>query len=451
MRDCFPASPRMLKFAIRVFIVATIAFVAASQLVNISFGYFLEAISADLSYSTVRGQMYALHKDLDPVAPAERAGFIQDALQPHYGLKLTLLHPDAVTITQAEQQQLDRTGLIMRDDYNTYLTRLPGEPVQWLDVRVPGEPAMERWINWSAWAAVSMVLTVILLLAWAMPIWRDLDALRNATLRMGQGDLDVRVRLSRISGIRHVGESFNLMAKRISALIDSQRSLTNAVSHELRTPLARLSFEVDMLGQDNYPTRRSQILQDMRADISELEAMVAELLVYARLERPTDETVTLQTVDVCDWLGEALALVAHQADARGIRCDVRAGYPAHVTLHPRYMSRALLNLVQNAVRYASARVEIELTETPDGGYELWVDDDGCGVPEADRERVFEPFVRLDESRDRGTGGAGLGLAIVKRVAANHGGTIGILNSPLGGARFALRWPAAGAVMAQHGL
>ena len=157
----------------------------------------------------------------------------------------------------------------------------------------------------------------------------------------------------------------------------------------------------------------------------------------------------LETVDVCDWLGEALALVAHQADARGIRCHVRAGYPAHVDLHPRYMSRALLNLVQNAVRYASQRVEIELKETADG-YELRVDDDGGGIAEADRERVFEPFIRLDESRDRGTGGAGLGLAIVKRVAANHGGTIEIQDSPLGGARFVLRWPRAGSAVRQDG-
>ena len=77
------------------------------------------------------------------------------------------------------------------------------------------------------------------------------------------------------------------------------------------------------------------------------------------------------------------------------------------------------------------------------GYELLVDDDGGGIAEADRERVFEPFIRLDESRDRGTGGAGLGLAIVKRVAANHGGTIEIQSSPLGGARFVLRWPRLG--------
>ena len=172
---------------------------------------------------------------------------------------------------------------------------------------------MERWITWSAWAALSLVLAVILLLGWALPIWRDLDALRKATLRMGQGDMSVRVRLSRISGIRYVGESFNHMAERIAALIDNQRSLTNAVSHELRTPLARLSFEVDMLGHDQYLPRRGQILQDMRTDISELEAMVAELLVYARLERPTDDALRLETVDVCDWLGEALALVADQA------------------------------------------------------------------------------------------------------------------------------------------
>ncbi|MBW8476176.1 two-component sensor histidine kinase, partial [Salmonella enterica] len=81
---------------------------------------------------------------------------------------------------------------------------------------------------------------------------------------MGQGDLGVRARLSHFSGIRHVGESFNQMAERISALVENQRSLTTAVSHELRTPLARLSFEVDMLGQEKFQARREQILHDMR-------------------------------------------------------------------------------------------------------------------------------------------------------------------------------------------
>lgn len=152
------------------------------------------------------------------------------------------------------------------------------------------------------------------------------------------------MRLSRIAGIRHVGESFNQMAERIAALIENQRSLTNAVSHELRTPLARLSFEVDMLGRGGLPPTHQHVLRDMRADISELENMVAELLVYARLERPTEETVRLETVDTRDWLGEALAQVAHQAQARNVECRVADGHPPHVCLHPRYMSRALLNL-----------------------------------------------------------------------------------------------------------
>ena len=84
------------------------------------------------------------------------------------------------------------------------------------------------------------------------------------------------------------------------------------------------------------------------------------------------------------------------------------GYPDHIDLHPRYMSRALLNLVQNAVRYADGHVHVSVTGCPEGGFQLIVDDDGPGIPAAERENIFEPFIRLDDSRDRGTGGAGAG-------------------------------------------
>ena len=231
------------------------------------------------------------------------------------------------------------------------------------------------------------------------------------------------------------------MAERIAALIENQRSLTNAVSHELRTPLARLAFEVDLLRQDRSGARREHILQDMQADIDELESMVAELLVYARLERPTDDMMPQETIDARDWLGDTLAQVDHLAQARAVRCVVHGDCPPQVRLHRRYMSRALLNLVQNAVRYASRLVHVSLAARADGAYELIVDDDGPGIPARDRDKIFEPFIRLDESRDRGTGGAGLGLAIVQRVAAAHHGDISVHGSPLGGARFILRWPA----------
>ncbi|WP_241083515.1 ATP-binding protein [Achromobacter xylosoxidans] len=430
----------MLKFILRLFVVAVISLTAAFQVVDKGLVTLFSPRLDDLAERSIRGQVHALQKELDPVAPQAREAFLREELLPHYGADLRLLPWEAVRPDERERQQMEQAGFIMRDEYNTYLIPLPGAPRQWLELRLPGDGMLDKLMTWGAWTMLTLIMATAFLLLWALPVWRDLDTLRNAALGMGQGDLGRRVRLSRVSGIRHVGESFNHMAERISALIDNQRSLTNAVSHELRTPLARLSFEIDIVDRGKLRSRHRQTFQDMRADIAELESMVGELLIYARLERPNEEATQLDTVDARDWLGEALAQIAHQAEARQVRCSVRDGHPPHVSLHPRNMTRALSNLVQNAVRYARERVEVALLPTCDGGFELIVDDDGPGIPPTDRERVFEPFIRLDESRDRGTGGAGLGLAIVQRVAASHGGSIRVCDSPLGGARFVLRWP-----------
>ena len=198
---------------------------------------------------------------------------------------------------------------------------LPGEPRQWLEVKLPGDDPMDKALTWGAWIVLSLLLTATLLLLWALPVWRDMDALRNAALRMGQGDLGIRVRLSRIAGIRHIGETFNQMASRISALIENQRSMTNAVS----TNCVR-RWRGCRSNSTCWRAKRPQARpdhQDMHADIEELQGMVAELLVYARLERPAEESVKLETVDTLDWLKEALALVAFQAEARNVQCHIR--------------------------------------------------------------------------------------------------------------------------------
>ncbi|MNS65580.1 Sensor protein RstB [compost metagenome] len=133
---------------------------------------------------------------------------------------------------------------------------------------------------------------------------------------------------------------------------------------------------------------------------------------------------------------------AFEAGLLGVQCTVTQCDVDEVRLHSRYMTRALLNLLQNAIRHAGERVQVGLTSPAPHNYVLTVDDDGPGVPPADRERIFEPFIRLDESRARGTGGAGLGLAIVSRVARWHNGTAFVAESPLGGARFVISWNAA---------
>ena len=346
----------MLKLALRILIVATIGYILATQFVSRSFSYLLEPITADLVYETLRGQMHALRTELDPQPPAEREAYLRDHIKPHYGLGLQIKTPAQAALTRAERDMVDKYGIVMRDDYNTFFAhaRRAGA-VAGSDLALT---ALAR-VTWTAWTVLVLILAGVLLLFWAMPIHRDLDVVRNATLRMAQGDL-MSGCACRASPASATSASFNHMAERIAALVDNQRSLTNAVSHELRT-LARLSFEVDMLSEGGIDPKRSAVLHDMRADIAELEAMVAELLVYARLERPAEDTVKLETVDTADWMGEALAQVAHQARARSVQCAMRPGCPAHVRLHPRYMSRALLNLVQNAVRYANSRVEIGLT------------------------------------------------------------------------------------------
>jgi two-component system sensor kinase ParS len=110
-------------------------------------------------------------------------------------------------------------------------------------------------------------------------------------------------------------------------------------------------------------------------------------------------------------------------------------------MDPERMALAASNLLVNASRYAKSAVSIELT-VRDGGYSLAVEDDGPGIPEADREKVFKAFTRLDDSRSRGTGGYGLGLAIVARIAALHGGTARVETAQLGGARIVIEWPRA---------
>jgi two-component system OmpR family sensor kinase len=275
---------------------------------------------------------------------------------------------------------------------------------------------------------------------WLIPHWRDLEKLRLAAARFGGGRLDARVGLSGRSSIRQLSSHFDRMADRIGKLIHAQRDMVNAVSHELRTPLSRLEFGLDILqhhAQD--PATENRIL-GLRKDVEELEALVAELLTLGMLEHDRQgvftETVALPQFlrDTCGVTAEVLALGKLE-----LSCSVDAQLTTVVT-EARTLARAYSNLVRNAAQHARSviRVRVELA-APDA-WTLVVEDDGAGIPEAERERVFESFYRLDQSRDRATGGYGLGLSIVKKIVARHGGSIRVGSSELGGAMFVMRFP-----------
>ena len=176
----------------------------------------------------------------------------------------------------------------------------------------------------------------------------------------------------------------------------------------------------------------------MERDIAEIDELTTELLDYARLERGAP-ALQLQSVPAEPWLEDVLADASDHSGAGAPPAVIRSNIDLEsLRCEPRYMARAVLNMVRNALQHARSTVMVCVRREQDRTV-IHVDDDGCGVPAGDRERAFEPFVRLDHSRDRESGGFGIGLAIVRQVARWHGGDATIGESPLGGARVTIAW------------
>ena len=221
------------------------------------------------------------------------------------------------------------------------------------------------------------------------------------------------------------------MADNINALIASKKQLIDGIAHELRTPLVRLRYRLEM--SENLTAAESQALN---RDISQLEALIEELLTYARLDRPQNE-LHLSTPDLPTWIQTHIDDVQSVNPQRTLLTRVTPG--DYGALDMRLMERVLDNLMNNAMRYSESTLRIGL-DLQDNQARLTVEDDGPGIAPDARETVFEPFVRLDPSRDRATGGCGLGLAIVHSIAQAMGGTVQCGESELGGACFCFSWP-----------
>lgn len=258
-----------------------------------------------------------------------------------------------------------------------------------------------------------------------------------AVVKIREGDLNTRVKLDSRDELSNLGDTLNQMASHIQRLIEAQRELTQAVSHELRTPLARLRFGMEMMAESDDAEERFSQLDRLDEDVTQLNQLIDEILTYAKLEHGMPE-LNFEQVDMVA-LAERLATetAALRKPAR-FSCEVQPGMMVRAEL--RYLHRVMQNLVGNALRYAAGEVLLKAWVEGDEAV-LTVEDDGPGIPESDRDRVFQPFIRLDDSRTRSTGGYGLGLSIVNRIAFWFGGHMAVDASPaLGGARFIMRWP-----------
>jgi two-component system, OmpR family, sensor kinase ParS len=289
-------------------------------------------------------------------------------------------------------------------------------------------------VNWS----VEFAIVAVLVFFWVRPFWRDLLTLRGAAEEVGAGRFETRAEVGRHSVLRPLAEAFNAMTQHVASLLQSHRTLTSAVSHELRTPIARLRFSHSLAREEPAAEGKDRFLVRMERDIAEIDELTTELLDYAKLERGAPG-LALQSVPAEPWLEDVLADARAVDEVLGRNVEIRADVEVDaLSCEPRYMARAVINLLRNALTHARSTVRVSLAHE-DHHTVIHVDDDGAGISPSDRERLFEPFVRLDRNRPRDSGGFGLGLAIVRQVARWHGGDAVISDSPLGGTRVSIAW------------
>ena len=186
----------MIKFILRILVVAIVSFFVAYFMVDRSLNYFFRPQIESVALRAVRGELHALHKELDAIAPADRARILHAEIAPLYGADIHLLPQEQVRLGDKERDQLTRLGVVFREDNGIYLF-----PARRAGAMAAGTPARRQSGRQAAGverlAAPEPIVATALFLLWALPIWRDLNVLRNATQLMGQGDLGTRVRLSR--------------------------------------------------------------------------------------------------------------------------------------------------------------------------------------------------------------------------------------------------------------
>ena len=286
------------------------------------------------------------------------------------------------------------------------------------------------------YAAIALVI-----MAWLWPLTRDLRHLERSTMSFGNRAWKFDARIGIRSPVYPLAEAFRRMAARIDSLIGAQKDMTNAMSHEIRTPLARMRFEIEMARTAGDPQKLAAHLSHLDGDVAELDAFVTATLDYAILER-AEVALNSREHDLTQILPALVETIRRSSrEGIGIRCEV-SPTATRVRCDVHLMETVVRNLLYNAVRYARQEVHVMFSVLRDGTYRLAVEDDGRGIKEADRDRIFDSFVQLDEP-ERPKTGYGLGLAIVKRIVDWHGGKVTVYRCGLGGAGFAVTWgPAA---------
>ena len=277
-----------------------------------------------------------------------------------------------------------------------------------------------------------VLLSVVVIGILIRPIRIQFQAIARGAGAISSGDFSARI----TGPAARYGDSavtaFNLMADRTEDLLKAKVELLQMVSHEIRTPLSRIHFAVELFESASTPDQRSERITAVIESVDDLDRLVNDLLKYIRSGESGIEKRSIRITELVADVERSMI------DSEKI-LSVKLEGDAVVLCDRVLLNSAIGNLVGNASRFAKDEVLIS-SVLEDGVVSLHVDDDGPGVPEENRQRIFEPFSRLDNSKLDHEKGVGLGLAIVQRAVENCGGEVSVSSGPLGGARFTVRLP-----------
>ena len=267
------------------------------------------------------------------------------------------------------------------------------------------------------------------------PFSREIKRFSWQVKRFGESNWQHRLEVKDQSLFKEFAESFNDMANRIEDLVKTQKELSHAVSHELRTPLARMKFALEeMSSPDATPEHKVEHEQQIKSDIAQLETLINELLDYAEFDSKHYH-LNRMNADICEV---TRSIIENHKTYSQRQWQFHCNEPINLSLDWHLYERMINNLLVNAEKFSNSQIAVSIRKDKSQVI-ITVEDDGPGIPESLREKVFQSFYKA-KANNIASKGFGLGLAIVHRIVRLHNGSITVGDSELGGCRFVVSVP-----------
>jgi len=365
-----------------------------------------------------------------------------ETLSKQYGYPVLFLTMDQANLNQNERDTLKKNQWVMQLPNKTddsiqilYVPSLNYQVLKFGPIYLPYIGVYQKYILF----VFTLLFVEIIIFIIALLFSYSLDKLNQLANEYGKGNFDNKVQLNSASILYPLFNHLKIMGQHINHLIASHKELTNTVSHEIRTPISRLRISLELLRESKSFYQVIERSDSMEEDIQELEGLVSEILTYAQLDR-YDLTLEKKRLSLNDLIDQAI----HQLEKSGLKNKLKMikSETIYADVNARYFLRAILNLLQNADRFAKLIIIITLTKINEKYCQLIIEDDGPGIAEEDKEKVFQPFIQLKVNQALDHKNYGFGLAITQKIIVQHYWKIMLEDSSSGGARFVITIPVA---------